>query len=102
MTQTRIVIMDAAGRDFRLIDPDRMMLNAEVPVVAVDAGRTGCGKSQTARKLAEREEYESHIDSGAATPSTSSAFATVVCAAATSASRARRRLLPASRTGHSR
>jgi len=49
----------ATGADFRLIGPDRMMLDAAVPVVAVDAVRTGCGKSQTARKfadlLAERE-----------------------------------------------
>lgn len=43
----------AAGADFRLIGPDRMMLHAEVPVVAVDAVRTGCGKSQTARKVAD-------------------------------------------------
>jgi predicted GTPase len=43
----------AAGADFRLIGPDSMMLEAEVPVVAVDAVRTGCGKSQTARKIAE-------------------------------------------------
>ncbi|MDZ7701673.1 MAG: GTPase [Halobacteriales archaeon] len=43
----------AAGADFRLIGPDRMMLEAAVPVVAVDAVRTGCGKSQTARKLAD-------------------------------------------------
>jgi predicted GTPase len=42
----------AAGADFRLVGPDRMMLPAEVPVVAVDAVRTGCGKSQTARKFA--------------------------------------------------
>jgi predicted GTPase len=43
----------AAGADFRLIGPDRMMLHAEVPVVAVDAVRTGCGKSQTARRFAD-------------------------------------------------
>ena len=43
----------AAGADFRLVGPDRMMLHAEVPVVAVDAVRTGCGKSQTARKFAD-------------------------------------------------
>ena len=43
----------AAGADFRLIGPDRMMLRAEIPVVAVDAVRTGCGKSQTARKFAD-------------------------------------------------
>jgi len=42
----------AAGADFRVIGPNRMMLAASVPVVAVDAVRTGCGKSQTARKLA--------------------------------------------------
>ncbi len=43
----------AAGADFRLIGPDRMMLESAVPVVAVDAVRTGCGKSQTARKFAD-------------------------------------------------
>jgi len=43
----------AAGADFRLIGPNRMMLHAEIPVVAVDAVRTGCGKSQTARKFAD-------------------------------------------------
>jgi predicted GTPase len=43
----------AASADFRLIGPDRMMLHAEVPVVAVDAVRTGCGKSQTARRFAD-------------------------------------------------
>ncbi|WIV66655.1 cyclic 2,3-diphosphoglycerate synthase [Natrialbaceae archaeon AArc-T1-2] len=43
----------AAGADFRLIGPDAMTLEASVPVVAVDAVRTGCGKSQTARKLAD-------------------------------------------------
>ncbi len=42
----------AAGADFRLIGPERMMLSTSVPVVAVDAVRTGCGKSQAARKLA--------------------------------------------------
>jgi len=43
----------AAGADFRLVGTG-MMLDADVPVVAVDAVRTGCGKSQTARKLADR------------------------------------------------
>ncbi len=42
----------SAGADFRLIGPKQMMLDADIPVVAVDAVRTGCGKSQTARKLA--------------------------------------------------
>ncbi|MEF8776771.1 MAG: GTPase [Haloarculaceae archaeon] len=43
----------AAGADFHLVGPDRMMLEAAVPVLAVDAVRTGCGKSQTGRKLAD-------------------------------------------------
>ncbi len=43
----------AAGADFRLIGPGRMMLRSPVPVIAVDAVRTGCGKSQTSRKLAD-------------------------------------------------
>jgi predicted GTPase len=39
----------AAGADFELLGPRRTMLRSEVPVVAVSAVRTGCGKSQTAR-----------------------------------------------------
>ena len=42
----------AAGADFRLIGTE-MMLSASVPVVAVDAVRTGCGKSGVSRKLAD-------------------------------------------------
>lgn len=41
----------SSGASFRLIGTE-MMLEADVPVVAVDAVRTGCGKSQTVRKLA--------------------------------------------------
>jgi predicted GTPase len=44
----------AAGSDFVLLGPDRTMLRALVPVIAVSAVRTGCGKSQTARYLAHR------------------------------------------------
>ena len=39
----------ATGADFELLGPQRTMLPAAVPVVAVSAVRTGCGKSQTAR-----------------------------------------------------
>ncbi len=42
----------SAGADFRLIGTE-MMLEASVPVVAVDAVRTGCGKSQASRRLAD-------------------------------------------------
>src|SRR5512133_1351385 len=41
----------AAGADFRLLGPDATMLGATKPVVAVCAVRTGCGKSQTSRKV---------------------------------------------------
>jgi predicted GTPase len=44
----------AAGADFTLLGPQRTMLKARVPVIAVSAVRTGCGKSQTARYLARK------------------------------------------------
>jgi predicted GTPase len=44
----------AAGADFLLLGPQRTMLAARVPVIAVSAVRTGCGKSQTARWLLQR------------------------------------------------
>jgi len=42
----------AAGADFRLLGPKATMLQAKIPVVAVTAVRTGCGKSQTTRRVA--------------------------------------------------
>src|SRR5690349_10234505 len=44
-------IVLAAGADFRLMGPDETMLHSSKPVVAVCATRTGCGKSQTSRKI---------------------------------------------------
>ena len=41
----------AAGADFRLLGPRTTMLRSTKPVVAVCAVRTGCGKSQTSRKI---------------------------------------------------
>jgi len=41
----------AAGADFRLLGPRATMLVATKPVVAVTAVRTGCGKSQTSRRV---------------------------------------------------
>jgi predicted GTPase len=41
----------AAGADFRLLGPDATMLGSSKPVIAVCAVRTGCGKSQTSRKV---------------------------------------------------
>jgi predicted GTPase len=40
-----------AGGDFLLLGPERTMLPAKVPAIAVSAVRTGCGKSQTTRWL---------------------------------------------------
>jgi len=42
-----------AGADFKLIAPKNVQLQARKPVVAVCAVRTGCGKSQTARRVYE-------------------------------------------------
>jgi predicted GTPase len=42
----------ASGADFLLLGPDRTMLQSGLPVIAVSAVRTGCGKSQTTRWLA--------------------------------------------------
>ena len=44
----------AAGADFSLLGPRRTMLVAQVPVIAVTAVRTGCGKSAIARWLSAR------------------------------------------------
>ncbi len=44
----------ACGCDFELLGPRRTMLKSKLPVIAVSAVRTGCGKSQTARWIAQR------------------------------------------------
>jgi len=45
-------IVLAAGADFRLVGPKATALRSTKPVVAVCAVRTGCGKSQTSRRIA--------------------------------------------------
>jgi predicted GTPase len=44
----------AGGADFLLLGPKRTMLGSSIPVIAVSAVRTGCGKSPTTRWLAGR------------------------------------------------
>lgn len=44
---------NAAGANFQLIGAEQTMLPSKKPVVAVCAVRTGCGKSQTTRKVAQ-------------------------------------------------
>jgi len=41
----------AAGADFQLLSPEKTQIKANVPVISVCAVRTGCGKSQTSRKI---------------------------------------------------
>lgn len=41
-----------AGANFRLLSPKSTFLYSSKPVVAITAVRTGCGKSQTSRKVA--------------------------------------------------
>ncbi len=43
----------AAGANFVLLGPGETMLTSSKPVVAITAVRTGCGKSQTTRKVAD-------------------------------------------------
>jgi predicted GTPase len=47
----RSSIVLAAGASFTLLGPDATMLRSTRPVVAVCATRTGCGKSQTSRRI---------------------------------------------------
>jgi len=44
----------ALGADFSLLGPARTALRSRLPVIAVSAVRTGCGKSQTVRFLSRR------------------------------------------------
>jgi len=45
--------VNAAGATFALLGPKETMLKSSKPVIAVCAVRTGCGKSQTTRKIAD-------------------------------------------------
>ncbi len=46
-------IVNAAGANFLLLGPAETMIKSTKPVIAVGATRTGCGKSQTSRRLIE-------------------------------------------------
>ena len=45
--------VNAAGANFMLLGPGQTMIKSTKPVIAVCATRTGCGKSQTSRKVIE-------------------------------------------------
>jgi predicted GTPase len=46
-------IVNAAGANFMLLGPKDTMVKSIKPVIAVGAVRTGCGKSQTSRRIIE-------------------------------------------------
>lgn len=46
-------VVNAAGASFMLLGPNDTMLKSTKPVIAVCATRTGCGKSQTSRRIIE-------------------------------------------------
>ncbi len=46
-------IVNAAGANFFLLGPGDTMIRSTKPVIAVCATRTGCGKSQTSRRIIE-------------------------------------------------
>jgi len=50
---TKASIVNAAGASFRLMGAAETMLKSVKPVISVLAVRTGCGKSQTSRKIAQ-------------------------------------------------
>ena len=50
---TKASIVNALGVSFRLLGADETQVKSKKPVVSVLAVRTGCGKSQTSRKIVE-------------------------------------------------
>ena len=46
-------VVQAAGANFMLLGPKETMLKSVKPVISVGAVRTGCGKSQTSRRIIE-------------------------------------------------
>ncbi len=44
--------VQAAGASFALLGPEETMIKSQIPIISVCAVRTGCGKSQTSRKIA--------------------------------------------------
>ena len=50
---TKASIVNAAGVSFKLLGAEETMIKSTKPVIAVGAIRTGCGKSQTSRRIIE-------------------------------------------------
>lgn len=47
----RASLVNAAGADFKLLSPKNTMLQSSKPLISITAVRTGCGKSQTSRRV---------------------------------------------------
>jgi predicted GTPase len=47
----KVSIVNAAGSDFMLMGTDSTMLKSKKPIISICAVRTGCGKSQTSRRV---------------------------------------------------
>jgi len=47
----RASLVNAAGADFKLLSPKSTTLKSEKPLISITAVRTGCGKSQTTRRV---------------------------------------------------
>ncbi len=50
---SKSAVVNAAGADFKVMGGERTMLKSTKPIIAVCAVRTGCGKSQTTRRVIE-------------------------------------------------
>lgn len=48
---SKSAMVNAAGADFKFMGPERTMIKSTKPVVSICAVRTGCGKSQTTRRV---------------------------------------------------
>jgi predicted GTPase len=49
----KAAVVNAAGADFTMLGPDATMIKSKKPMISVCAVRTGCGKSQTTRRVIE-------------------------------------------------
>ncbi len=49
----KAAIVNAAGADFKVMGSDHVQLKSTKPVISICAVRTGCGKSQTTRRVVE-------------------------------------------------
>jgi len=48
---SKSALVNAAGADFKFMGPERTMIKSTKPLISICAVRTGCGKSQTTRRV---------------------------------------------------